>query len=117
MGSSDNTIRPFMNSDQCLHKKFSGWNAGPVLVITKCKNADRYRWSYDNSTGLISSFGDGGGKWCLLVKKPEKNGFKRVYLDLCNPDDQCQQWDYVEGRLIPKCRVDLCAGWEDRGDR
>ena len=55
MVREDNTIRPF-RENLCFYHKMNGFTENELIFMGECRDHDRYKWSFDNSTGLIENF-------------------------------------------------------------
>jgi hypothetical protein len=121
---TDQAIRPFADqNNQCLFKKYSGYNVNDEIWVKSCdagnanaNKAGKYWFSFDESTGLITSEGsrnkDPENVMCMVINSNERFYKQRVRLAKCDSDDLLQQFDFVDGKLYSRGNARLCAGYE-----
>ena len=108
--NDDLSIRPFGDSVNCLFKKYTGYNVNDEVWVKSCdaantniNRAQKYWWSHDHVSGLITSEGsrnfDENNVLFLTVNSLERYYKQRVKLAVCDADDVLQQFDFVDGRI------------------
>ena len=125
MVNSDRTIRVLDSTrrNHCAFKKYSGYNAGDEIWYKTCDAANantakagKYWWSFDESTGLIKSYGaeiSGKGDFCWNINNLARYGKQRVKLAACDETSEKQQFDVVNGRVHPRGEHRICLGYEE----
>jgi len=124
----DESIRPFKPGstlDECVYKRYSDYVAGHELWLWDCatithknKNkAGKYKWSFDEDTHMIEAVGSTAKNpdahpFCWSFHKPDSEWKQRVKIERCDPDDDAQKWDYVQGRIMNRLSPNLCVGYE-----
>ena len=136
----DKSIRLFAERSHCLHKtvRFNSHRSGHVRgdkVWVKSCNASNtdfeiateYWWSYDASTGLITSEVQTkfmpdlipNKVFCLRLRKQadmEKIFYReQAILVPCDANDELQIFDFIEGRIYSRTYNKLCAGYDYQG--
>jgi hypothetical protein len=121
--NDDSSIRPFGDSINCLFKKYTGYNVNDEVWVRSCdagntnqNKAQKFWWSHDHVSGLITSEGsrnfDENNVLCLTLNSLDRFYKQRVKLAVCDADDELQQFDFVDGRIYSRGNTRLCAGYE-----
>jgi len=98
--SADSTWRPIIsNMDQCIKKKYSGFEAGQQIFLTDC-NPDhpKTQWLYSEDSGQISA--KNFPEFCV---QDSGGSNKRVTMQLCDddmPGSQSFDYDVELGRIF-----------------
>lgn len=109
----DNTIRPFSDQEKCFYHKMNGFTDEELIFVGDCFEHDRFRWSYNETTGLIENF---NRRWvnphCISIKDPTNTRQKQALsLKPCDASSSSQQWTIEFGKIKPRASGLVCVMW------
>lgn len=113
----DNTIRPFSQQDQCLYHKKYGFKERELVFIGSCiedtgqskNNKDRYRWSYNSTTGQIANMNYyDSNRHCMTIPDPSKYAKQQMYLAPCDESREDQKVDVINGKMKMRANHNVC---------
>ena len=122
---SDGSIRMLDSSraEWCAFKKYSSYRVNDEIWFKPCdvsnanpNKAGKYRFSFDSSTGLVSSAGALDFmqlNLCWRISSLTRYGKQRVLLSTCNANDANQVFQVINGRLHLQGETRICLGFEE----
>jgi len=114
---SDNTIRPFIDQTKCFYHKMNGFTEKELIYVSTCVDHDRYRWGYDESTGLIQNWNrkSVGTGHCIEIPEarniPEARKKQQLFLAPCDDTNPAQSWIVQDGMLRVRSTPSICVMW------
>ena len=126
----DSTIRPlgaFPDSEStnyCIYKRWNDYVAGQELWLWPCadathqniKKSGKYRWNFDNTTGLIKSMGSEelrpNKPFCWYIHKPNSMWGQRLKIKACDENSDQQKFKYENGKFFLENYPKICVGFE-----
>ena len=73
--------------------------------------AGKYKWSFDENSGLIYSVGS-EFNYCLKINSLTRKWQQRVKVYVCNESDDLQKFDFVNSQIRSRMNGNLCAGYD-----
>merc|ERR1711879_1009771 len=110
---SDNTIRPYYDQTKCLYHKMNGFTENEKIYVSDCHDHDRFRWDYDQATGLITNW---NRKWIVAhcIEIPDHQNARKkqqLFLAPCDANNPAQSWIVQNGMLRIRQTPEICAMW------
>ena len=110
-------------SEFCAFKKYSSYRVNDEIWFKPCEvshqnpnKAGKYRFNFDESTGLVSSAGAldfMSLNLCFRISSLTRFGKQRVLLANCDANDANQIFQVINGRLHVQGETRICLGFEE----
>jgi len=97
----------------------NGFTENEKIYVGDCVAHDRYRWGYDESTGLLQNWNK---KWigtghCIEIPDHENARKKQqLFLAPCDDSNPAQSWIVQNGMLRVRSTPSICIMW-NLGDK
>ena len=120
LNRTDSTIRPFQSQHLCFYHKMNGFTEKELIYVANCVEHDRYRWSFNETSGRITNFNRNWLTPHSITIPDASTELKKQQLYLApdsdteeSGDSSSQSWEVRNGMIAVK-NTNICIMWNLR---